>query len=537
MQRVLSANFPNWSIDLLARRDRRRRHLEEARRAPDVPRAVLLTNTVGGRQIVVGCCAPARSCGVRVGLAVAEARALLAGHAMRCEPHDPERERGALRALAIWARRFSPLVSEDAPAGLLLDIAGCERLFGGEARLLDALVEALQALGLQTRVAVADTVGCAWALARHGASVRTCVDSGEERAALAPLPVAALRLDEAVHQHLFEVGIERIEHLFALARDQLFARFGAEVLLRLDQATGHAFEPVRAVTVAEVPRVERVFHGPVLNLELLFDVVRTLAEELVAALRDQEAGARRVDLLFQRVDAPAIRRTIVLTRPTVDAAHLWALLRPKVEAANLGYGIERLELTASHVASLHHRQRPMLAEMVAEGDPQDLDHETGELLDVLVERCGHDRVLRAERVDSHVPEHALRARSVLEPAARSTRTPTPARHPDRPSVLFERPDPIEMIVVRSDGSPAWLRWRGTECRVLSVRGPERIGAPWWRTTRRRPAPRSESPEAPHALERCLAHRDYYKVQDDRGRWLWVFHGLDSRRWFVHGEWA
>ena len=185
---------------------------------------------------------------------VAEAQARLAGTPVRCEPLDAERDRKALRSLAVWARRFSPVVAEDPPGGLLLDVAGCERVFGGEARLLRLLTSSLRAFGFHTRAAVSDTVGCAWAAARFGERDDLQVPSGQERKALSPLPVAALRLDEPTCQNLFEVNIERIEHLFALARDQLFARFGADLLLRLDQATGYAFEPVRPLAVAELIR-------------------------------------------------------------------------------------------------------------------------------------------------------------------------------------------------------------------------------------------------------------------------------------------
>ena len=497
-------------------------------RPPRAREAILLTDTVGGRQLVVACCPLASKARVRAGLTVAEAQARLVGASVRCEPHDAERDRKALRSLAVWARRFSPVVSEDPPGGLLLDIAGCERVFGGEAPLLKRFTGSLRAFGFHARAAVADTVGCAWAVARFGAQDDTHVASGQERMALSPLPVAALRLEDAVCQNLFEVNIERVEHLFALARNQLFGRFGADLLLRLDQATGYAFEPVRPLAVSELPFVERVFQGPVKDLELLFDVVQAMTEEIVQKLDVEQVGARRVDLVLERSDAPALRRTLALTRPSVDAKHLFALLRPKVEVANLGFGVERLVLTASRVSTLQHRQKPVFADAVSEGG---LDRETGELLDVLVERCGHDRVLRAERVESHVPEQAIRAYSVLEPAAKP-RKRIRQRTKDRPSVLFERPEPIEMIVVKSDGSPAWMRWRSTECRILSVQGPERIGAPWWQSGRKRAAGTEGG-----ILDRCLAHRDYYKVQDDRGRWLWLFHGLDSRRWFVHGEWA
>ena len=50
--------------------------------------------------------------------------------------------------------------------GLFLDITGCAHLFGGEAQLLADLGRRLRAFGLVPRLAIADTAGAAWAMAR-----------------------------------------------------------------------------------------------------------------------------------------------------------------------------------------------------------------------------------------------------------------------------------------------------------------------------------------------------------------------------------
>ena len=71
-----------------------------------------------------------------------------------------------LEAIADWCDRYTPLVGLDPPDGLPLDISGCAHLFGGEAALARDLMRRLGSAGLQARVAVAGTVGCAWAVAR-----------------------------------------------------------------------------------------------------------------------------------------------------------------------------------------------------------------------------------------------------------------------------------------------------------------------------------------------------------------------------------
>lgn len=194
------------------------------------------------------------------------------------------------------------------------------------------------------------------------------------------------------------------------------------------------------------------------------------------------------------------------------------LFETKMERTHLGGGIELLTLTATKVSALEHRQG--WSAVVAEGDIQSADRRLGALFDVLVERCGAERVVEAHPLASHVPERAFRTGPLVASRCPPSALITPA---DRPSVLYERPEPAEAIALLPDGPPSWLRWRREEVRVVSAHGPERIGAPWW--------------DGRHPSSRCVAYRDYFKVQDERGRWLWVFRGTENGHWFVHGEWA
>src|SRR5262249_52279788 len=157
-----------------------------------------------------------------------------------------------LMALAKWALRFSPVVcvdpasTRDTPDGLLLDVTGEDHLFGGQHLLLADLSARLLRMageGLSNRLAIAPTIGGAWALACYGphplSVVRASDTRGEEhgpgrakqdekegwreewslREALTGLPVAALRISGEVREKLGHVGIERIGQLLRLPRE------------------------------------------------------------------------------------------------------------------------------------------------------------------------------------------------------------------------------------------------------------------------------------------------------------------------------
>ena len=117
---------------------------------------------------------------------------------------------------------------------------------------------------------------------------------------------------------------------------------------------------------------------------------------------------------------------------------------------------------------------------------------------------------------SFIPERSCMLETADAPETATTTTlPAPAL--DRPSLLLPEPWPIDVVFLFPDGPIGSVRRDGEARRVILCRGPERIGAEWWR--------------------REHTTRDYYQLHLDDGSWLWVFRAIESGRWFLHGEWA
>jgi protein ImuB len=489
---------------------------------------------IASRQLVARCCDRAAAAGVRQGMTLAHARALLSADHLTVADFDPAGDLARLHALARWATRFTPLVTADPPDGLLLDVAGCQRLFRGERALVDRLIRDVERLGFQCRPAVAPTFGCAWAMARfaqprqHTPSVP---DDGV-RQALVNLPVAGLRLDEATQTALRELGIESIGQLLDLPRRSLPARFGETLLLRLDQALGQAVETIDPVRFTELPRSEMVFDGPTTQLKAIDLAVRRLLDDLANQLEHRGCGVRQLDLTLARSDAGPVAVTVNLSRPSRNAKHLWSLLAPRLEQADLGFGIERVELVARHVGRLRHRQLRQWSE--PSDRHADADESLGELFDTMISRLGPARVTRVRNIETHLPERAFDHQPIHQAAGpHGDDTPRALPH-DRPSMLFRRPEPAMVVAVAPDGPLSRLRWRRQDHPVVTCRGPQRISREWWRhpTTRAGPSTAAKRPDA-----LAPATRDYFMVQTATGQWLWVFRQLETGCWFVHGLWA
>lgn len=534
--RALSLWLPEWKTDLARRRLARLPPSgSPGDMVPALPRAIVLSERFAQRHVVAACCAAAARAGVHPGMTLAHARALLPATGTHVEDHDPRRDHESLVRLAMWAHRFTPVAAVDPPDGLLLDITGCERAFKGEGRLIRRVLEGAEWLGFRGRAAIAPTFGAAWALARY-ADRRAVIVPGERvRDAIALLPVEGLRVAPEIAEALAELGVETIGQVMGLPRAALPARFGGELLHRLGQALGEVMEVIEPVRPVSMPRAELVYDGPTTRLDAIEMGVRSLLDDLARQLASREAGARVVLVQLDRADLAPLVLTLRLSRPCRDARHLWTLLRPKLERAQLGYGIERVEITAPRTGRLRHRQTERWREE-EDGTGVGSEADLASLIDVLTGRLGAERVTRAEICASHIPERTVRYVPALDapegcrPHAsfRDGGESGPLDHTprlDRPTLLLACPEPAEAMAMVPDCPPSRLRWRGREHAIVHGFGPERISPEWWR---------AQTHDRDHAAK---STRDYYRVEDAGGLWLWVYREVETARWFVHGLWA
>lgn len=480
------------------------------------PPPVALVATEGGTRRLAAVDDAAAALGLHVGQKAADAAALVPD--LLTADHDPDGDRAALEILCDWCVRFSPAVAIDGLDGLFLDVEGVSHLWGGEALMLEDLLARLERWGAPARGAIADTPGAAWALARY-APDRTIAPPGGQGPLLAPLPVAALRLDEAAQAQLPRLGLFQVGQLLALPRAQLARRFGLSTVMRIDQALGAGREAL-AFRRPATPWFDRLaFFEPISALSDLERVTGDICALLCARLEAEGQGARRFELVFHRLDGKDQPVRAGLSRPGRDAARIAKLLKPKLDVVDPGFGIEVVTLWAAEVEPLSTAQRNLSAD--ADGGAG-LEEGLAPLVDRLVNRLGEDRVWRADPHPSHVPERAVVRRAPLDPR------PEDAWNPDRPrpTRLLRRPEAIEVLAKLPDDPPVRFTWRGQSRRVRLAEGPERIGQEWWR--------KAFDEVGPGKV------RDYYRVEDEAGERFWIFRaglygdGEKTPKWWLHG---
>jgi protein ImuB len=533
------------------------------------PDALVVASPVKGALRLSAVNDAAAALGLNSGMALADARAMYPKIAIA--DADERADLTLLDAIADWCDRYTPLVGLDPPDGLVLDISGCAHLFGGEAALAADLVRRFGQRGIQARVAAADTVGCAWAVARFSQSLPQrgravgdrvgIVPSGEEREAISPLPLAALRLSSETITALSQVGLKRIADVLDLPRAPLAARFGTQFLRRIDQALGRADEPITPRLPIPAAIAEQRFADPIALERDVLGTIEKLAGKLGGLLERRGEGARLLQAALFRTDGKVFRIEVGTSEPLREPSRIRHLFADRLgvigDEVDPGFGYDMLRLGAL----VTERSEPAQTGLAAPDHAAELAH----LIDRLGARFGLRRVTRLVPQDTHIPEFAVAAvpahmaslpsplrggstavaqrrrsgwGSIGEPQFYPPPQPSPARGegareltivqdsnaPTRPIRLFARPEPVEAVAEVPDGPPVRFRWRHVLHEVAQAEGPERIAMEWWRD----------------ADNRALT-RDYFRVESREGVRVWLFReglfGSGQTRWFLHGVFA
>jgi protein ImuB len=557
MSRILTIHLPQWPFQRLSLEQ------PELRRRP---LALYAESKRRGTEIV-RCSRLARNQGVVPGLSLAEAQAVLRKRSARTPqqavqflPSEPQADRQALKVLAERCRQFSPtvgLAEEDVPESLVLDIGGCAHLFGGEQGLTAAVLRAFRGWKLFVRVAVAETAGAAWAIARYGElgagrrSTAALVSPEKQPEIVRRLPVAALRLSPKVVGKLHKLDLRQVGQLEDLPRSSLPARFGKDILHRLDQALGRLPELLTPERPLPVIDARRQLEYPTTDRRNVEFIAKLLIEEIVAQLEPRQEGVRRLDCRLHTTGRETIVFSVGLVVPSVSASHLHELVKLQFErlfgSAVEGQGrgarstssrlsgdsrpslaggrleIEQVQFTAIETAVLQFSQREFF-ENGAHGLSDDGRRRLALLIEQLSSRLGEQAVLAPQLVPDALPESAVRYQPVVERQGESPRR----RATDfsgnaaslagyRPLYLKPRPIPIE-VVSATPGGPPLRFFLGPNERsahvVVAHWGPERIETGWWRGRQVR--------------------RDYYGVETAAGGRFWLFRRLDDGQWFWHG---
>ena len=449
---------------------------------------------------------------------------------------DPAADRSVLEQLAVDCHQFSPLVgletfeikvrgsqiartkaaghSTEEPSSLLLDVTGSAPRLGGELVVAQRMVDFTRQLGYRARVGVAHTVGAAWAFA-HTTNDIMIVPTDNVGADLSPLPIEALRLPRVIGDLLTQLGIRQIGELFQLPRESLQARFGPELLLRMDQATGRVAEAIVAHAPPPPLSVTRKLEHPITRREAIEQLTRDLVAQLCESLVEQDHEAIQVQYCLLLTSKTINDISVGLYQATANPQHIYDLLQMQLESTYLRHPVQQATLTATLVANRADAQHKLF-DTESSPAPKQLAH----LIERLSCRLGADSVVAPQLSREPQIELAYRYRAL---AGNRRRIPSDSQAPrnisyTRPLRLIHPPVPVHIPATmdfKRDGPPTSFHYHDQWHHTIAYWGPERIETGWWRGN--------------------TIRRDYYRIENDAGGRFWLFRDLRRRRWFLHGE--
>lgn len=468
-----------------------------------------------GRKIITAVNAAARKEGIETGMVVADARVLYP--TLEVVDEQPGLAGRLLKALALWARRFSPVAAVDPPEGLLLETTGCDHLWGGEDAYVKAVLGRLEAQGYHVRIGMADTIGAAWAVARYqiNDSVRPGRDNrilptGHHLSALMDLPPAALRIAPDTVDRLHKLGLLTVGPVAGFPRRALRRRLGPELLLRLDQAFGTEEEALVSVLPVE-PYHERLpCLEPIGTAAGIGIALERLLQQLCARLSSDGKGLRAAVFKAFRLDGKIMEARIGTNRGSNHVAHLFRLFEEKIRNFEPDLGIELFTLDAPKVEEVMPMQKTLWTGACGTDDPR-----LAELADRIGNKLGPGLIHRYLPAEHYWPERAYRSATGFDD---KPTIPWPADRP-RPIHLLPCPERIDVAAPIPDYPPMLFRYQNQLHTIVHADGPERIEQEWW-------------------IEGSQ-HRDYYIVEDEAGARYWLFRsghytGNHAHQWFIHG---
>jgi protein ImuB len=497
MPRYVSIAFPYLLTEYVARKQ------PEFRGKPFV-----LASRQRGRMVIDAVSNGAAKKGIFTGMVLADCKAIFPELEML--ETEPGRVDKLLEALAEWCILYTPFAAVDLPDGLVLDSSGCAHLWGGEAGYLKHIETKLGSYGYTVKVAIADTISTAWAVARFG-NTHGIVNLGQQSNALRNLPPAALRLDATILARLKKLGMRRIGSFMDMPPSVLRRRFGPELPKRIAQALGQEIEFIIPVKPVE-PYQERLSSmEPIASATGITIALQQLLETLCLRLEAEGLGLRNAVFKAYRIDGAVQHIEIGTGHPSRNTRHLFRLFEHKIATLEPALGFELFILEAPKVEPVTHEQAAMW------NAASQNDMKVAELLDRVTAKIGPGAVSRFLPSEHHWPERSVKEASPLwEKAAIAWRSDLP-----RPIHLLSRPEIIEVTAVLPDYPPMLFRHKGTRYTIAKADGPERIEQEWW-------------------LSDGL-YRDYYVVEDENGARYWLFrsgpYDGDKPKWFLHGFFA
>lgn len=471
-------------------------------------------------------------------------------------------------SLSDFAYSFSPFVEETALDTAVIDVEGCELLFGSAYELARHISEQASkakesgGLGCKVNVAVAGNPDAAIYAARFYEGL-SFITPGEELTGLGDLPIESLKsqcvrskseveltkskekmldlgpwvLDEQELDRILETlklwGVRTFHEFTALPLTGISERLG-QTGVKLQQLAGGKIERhLKLKQPAPVFETSLELEHPIAELEPLSFIFARQLNQLCAALDAYALATNELRVQLRLETQDAHERVLNLPYPMRDNKVFLKLLLLDTE----------MHPPASSVVCVSISCQPVKPRVLQNGlfiplapHPEKLELTLARLIKLL----GREYVGSPELIDTHRPDAFRLKRFVLKGRVEKRRTKP--KSPNHQSSLVNRQSflgfrafrpPLKAMVEAKRGYPtqisAWNKKSSLHGRIVSLAGPWRSTGDWWRVDRWARDEWDVSVESGSGSNITNRHQDSSRQVLYR-----IYRELRNGSWFVEG---
>ncbi|HEV8426954.1 MAG TPA: hypothetical protein VGQ41_03510 [Pyrinomonadaceae bacterium] len=426
-------------------------------------------------------------------------------------------------SLTEFAYGFSPIVEEVRPGTVVIDVEGCELLFGSPYQLANEVVQRAETA---VSVAIAANPDAAIHAATHLKGI-TFVAAGEELTCLGHFPIDQLEyslvnVEKKVADEVLETlrlwGIRTFADFAALPLTGVSERLGQEGLKLQQLAAGKTERHLQLKQPEPVFTNSIELDHALTELEPLSFIFARLLHQLCAALNAYALATNELSVSMQLENQTVHERKLSLPHPMRDHKVFLKLLLLDTE----------MHPPASAVKSVSIACEPVKPRVLQDGLFVPLAPAPDKLeltLARLAKLVGEQNVGSPELLDTHRPDAFSMKRFTLATnfdRRRRIKNNRQSTIGNQQCLGFRRyRPPLKAIVEANQGWPtqisAWGKQRSVYGKVVALAGPWRTTGDWWRDDR------WARDEWDVTLER-QGHQALYRI----------YRELNSENWFVDG---
>jgi protein ImuB len=435
----------------------------------------------------------ARALALSVGMGLKAAQAI--AHDIEVEQFDAQVQSDCIDALWLAMLTLTPGVEPDpVHRGVLwLDPSGLDKLFQSLTLWGQAVQRVAHDLGFDTQTVIGFNRYLTHALARRGRGLYVLADPDTEAQQALSVGLEKLALSPALRDATALLGLRTLGDLLQFDASAIRQRLGPEAQMIYRMAKGHRSIPLRP-KLPEVPcEASQALEPGEADLNRLLFVIKALLDPMLQQLVDRGEQIVALYLRFELERCAHCEMALTPAKPSCDSVLWMDLIRLRLNASGLAAPVLLVHVKAD-TAPAQTPQIPLLSPDETSPPKRDLA-QAAQGLARLVAALGAESVTCAQLCPSHLPEkrfvwracHTVGLPRILAPV---TKPPLIRRVLAQPQRLAK-------------GKLASLR----------VSGPYKLSQGWWHTR---------------------IERDYFYVETQDGKIIWLFHDLARRGWYVHG---